>query len=490
MLTQSGTLQEHTVAEIIRDLYKDHIDGVLSVRQQDVEKQIFFAYGSPIFATSNQRDDRMGAILYRQGRVSREDLVKSVEKAKVTGKRFGTILVESGIISPEELVQTVIVQVEDIILSVFAWEEGEFRFLPGPVPTEEIVALNLSPAELILKGVKEKFSMTQVDRFLGNLDQVLNRVPQPEQLYPETQLTPFVHQILNLMDGSRTLAEIVRESQTPPEETLRTLAALKVLELVYDESLGAAAPAPSAQAGDEGIDAALSRDIETSNFKEETEQLFSRLASINYYELLGVNRKAEKQEIVKSYTELSRKYHPDRFQDPSLQDISDKALEIFNQITFAYTTLSNERSREEYNHSLEKDRIQSLISDETLDPAEARRHYERGMILYQEGDLRGAQQAFDLAVSIDPSVSEYHTGLGLLQAMESDDKPANISEAERCFKKAIALNADEPRNYFYLGQIHKSREEYPLAREYFRKALEKRPNYPQAKAELKKIEAL
>ena len=59
MLTQSGTLQEHTVAEIIRDLYKDHIDGVLSVRQQDVEKQIFFAYGSPIFATSNQRDDRM-----------------------------------------------------------------------------------------------------------------------------------------------------------------------------------------------------------------------------------------------------------------------------------------------------------------------------------------------------------------------------------------------------------------------------------------------
>lgn len=488
---KSGTLRDHTIAEIIRDLYKDHIDGVLTVRQDDVEKQIFFAYGSPIFATSNQRDDRMGAILYRQGKVSREDLVKAVEKAKATGKRFGTILVESGLISPEELVQTVIVQVEDIILSVFCWEDGEYRFLPGPVPTEDIVALNLNPADLILKGVKEKFSMTQVDRFLGNLDQILHPVPNPDQLYPDVQLSPFVHQILALMDGMRPLSEIVRESQTPPEETLRTLAALKILELVYDQSLGEVPPPPTpAGFQEEGIDAALSKDIEISNFKEETESLYSRLASMNYYELLGVSRKAEKQEIVKCYTDLSRKFHPDRFQDSLLQDISDKALEIFNQITFAYTTLSNDRSREEYNHSLEKDRIQSLISDETLDPAEARRHYERGMILYQEGDLRGAQQAFDLAVSIDPSVSEYHTGLGLLQAMESGDKPANIAEAERCFKKAIALNADEPRNYFYLGQIHKSREEYPLAREYFRKALEKRPNYPQARAELKKIEAL
>ena len=154
-----GSLKETTVAELLRNLYEEHTDGVLTTRQGEVEKQIFFAYGSPIFATSNQREDRMGAILYRQGKVTREDLIRAVETAKKSGKRFGTILVELGIITPEDLVQTVIVQVEEIILSLFTWESGEYRFKAGPVPTEEIVALNLNPADLVLKGVKEKFSM-------------------------------------------------------------------------------------------------------------------------------------------------------------------------------------------------------------------------------------------------------------------------------------------------------------------------------------------
>ena len=173
-----------------------------------------------------------------------------------------------------------------------------------------------------------------------------------------------------------------------------------------------------------------------------------------------------------------------------MQDLAEKASEIFNRITVAYTTLTNEVSRGEYHRSMEKERIQNLFSDDSLDPSEARRQYERGMILYQEGDLRGAFKAFDLAASIDPSVSDYYTGLGLLETMEIDGKPPNIARAESMFKKAISLQPEEARNYFYLGQIYKSREEYTLAREYLRKALEKRPNYSQARSELKKVEGL
>ena len=493
---KSGRLEEITIAEILRALYQEHTDGVLTVRQGEAEKQIYFAYGSPIFATSNQREDRMGSILYSQGKVSRENLVRAIDTTKTTGKRFGTVLVELGIISPEELVQTVFVQVEAIILSLFAWEEGTFEFQDGPVSTEEIVALNLNPILLICKGVRENFSMTQVDRFLGNLDQVLYSNSDPDYLYSELNQIPIFVEIIAQLNGEKTIADLLQATPASPEEILRALVALKILGSALDHPPSelpageSPAPPPEEEAPGSGLDELLAEDVNQTNFREEVVNLFNRLASANYYEILGLTRKAGKNEIVQSYSDLSRKFHPDQFRNQELRDLAEKAFEIFNRITVAYTTLTNERTREEYNHSMEKERIQNLFSDDSLDPSEARRQYERGMILYQEGDMRGALKAFDLAASIDPSVSDYYTGLGLLQTMEIDGKSPNITEAERMFKKAISLKPEEARNYFYLGQIYKSREEYTLAREYLRKALEKRPNYAQAKSELKKVENL
>jgi len=475
---------------------------VLTVRQGEAEKQIYFAYGSPLFATSNQREDRMGSILYSQGKVSRETLVRAIEATKTSGKRFGTVLVELGIITPEELVHTVFIQVEAIISNLFTWEEGTFEFLAGPVSTEEIVALNLNPIVLICRGVRENFSMTQIDHFLGNLDQVLYPNPDPEFLYSELGQFPIFEQIMSQLDGEKTIADILQGTTASPEEVLRALVALKILKTVIDrpagEIQGEAGPAEESHdpllepedRGGENLSNLLAEDVNQTNFREEVSSLYDRLASANHYEILGLTRRAGKNEIIHVYSDLSKKFHPDQFRNPQMQDLSDKAFEIFNQITIAYTTLTNDRTREEYNHSLEKERIQNLLSDDSLDPSEARRQHERGMILYQEGDLRGALKAFDLAASIDPSISDYYTGLGLLQAMEIDGKPPNITEAERMFKKAISLKPEEARNYFYLGQIYKSREEYTLAREYLRKALEKRPNYAQARSELKKVEGL
>ena len=492
---KSGRLAETTIAEILRDLYLEHLDGVLTIRQGEAEKQVYFAYGSPIFATSNQREDRMGSILYSQGKVSRENLVRAIDQTKASGKRFGTVLVELGIISPEELVQTVFVQVEAIILSLFTMEEGTFEFQAGPVSTEEIVALNLNPILLICKGVRENFSMTQVDRFLGNLDQRLYPNPDPEYLYPELNQIPIFIEIMPQLDGEKTIADLLQATSASPEEILRALVALKILRSALDPASEFPAaespvPPPEEEVPGSGLDEILAEDVNQTNFREEVSNMFDRLASANYYEILGLTRKAGKDEIAQSYRDLSEKFHPGQFRNPKLQDLSGKASEIFNRITVAYTTLTNEVSRGEYHHSMEKERIQNLFSDDSLDPSEARRQYERGMILYQEGDLRGAFKAFDLAASIDPSVSDYYTGLGLLETMEIDGRPPNIARAESMFKKAISLQPEEARNYFYLGQIYKSREEYTLAREYLRKALEKRPNYSQARSELKKVEGL
>lgn len=62
----------------------------------------------------------------------------------------------------------------------------------------------------------------------------------------------------------------------------------------------------------------------------------------DYYEVLGVERGADKKEIKKKYRSLANKYHPDK--NPE----NEETLEKFKEIAEAYEILSSEEKRDAY----------------------------------------------------------------------------------------------------------------------------------------------
>lgn len=60
----------------------------------------------------------------------------------------------------------------------------------------------------------------------------------------------------------------------------------------------------------------------------------------NYYETLGVDKKATPEEIKKAFRKLAQKHHPDKGGDEA----------TFKEITEAYSTLSDEKKRREYDN--------------------------------------------------------------------------------------------------------------------------------------------
>src|SRR5919107_492914 len=61
----------------------------------------------------------------------------------------------------------------------------------------------------------------------------------------------------------------------------------------------------------------------------------------DYYEVLGIQRSANKEEIKNSYRKLALQYHPDRNKSPG-------AEEKFKEISEAYAVLSDDEKRKRY----------------------------------------------------------------------------------------------------------------------------------------------
>ena len=66
----------------------------------------------------------------------------------------------------------------------------------------------------------------------------------------------------------------------------------------------------------------------------------------DYYDVLGVSKSANKDELKKAYRKLAMKYHPDRNPDDS------QAAEKFKELSEAYEILSDDQKRQTYDLSL------------------------------------------------------------------------------------------------------------------------------------------
>ena len=67
----------------------------------------------------------------------------------------------------------------------------------------------------------------------------------------------------------------------------------------------------------------------------------------NYYDILGVDKKASADEIKKAYRKLAMQYHPDRNQGDEV------AAEKFREVNEAHETLSDQQKRAAYDYELE-----------------------------------------------------------------------------------------------------------------------------------------
>jgi tetratricopeptide (TPR) repeat protein len=189
----------------------------------------------------------------------------------------------------------------------------------------------------------------------------LSMVPQIADATPKSNsLDAMTKLVLQAADGNATLADIGEASGLEASLVQRIVLKLVQRKLLHVEGFAPETPANDAQASPENT---LRRNLET-----EVDRIYNLPSNTLFYELLDIDVDASRKEVRDRYFALSKRFHPDKVSTKSDQDLKHKLEILFARLTKIYDTLSNPKSREEYDKSV-SDRLDLWTMERNLKSA-------------------------------------------------------------------------------------------------------------------------
>jgi len=470
-----GNIRDQSLVKILVQLNRNRKTGTLSVKTPKFTKKIYVDGGDVIFASSSYEDDRLGEMLLKANKITLEQYDESVGILRASKKRQGAILVELGYISPKELFWGVKYQVREIVYSMFEMEEADYEFREEEIPAQEVITLKMSMGNLIYEGVKRIENWTRIRREMPDMSSVLRLSDDPLSLFQDIELGSQDKKVLSMIDGTKTISEIIEGSWMGSFEALKILYVLWSIGIIEEEASAFGKAGGKAAQEEEPVSVKEILEIvpgEEEAFVRKVDFLYSRLGDLSLRELLELrDDKAGPEAVKKNYYRLAKEFHPDRYFNITDKSVKEKLAAIFAALTSAYNLLRS--GKQECFDSI-GDAMAPVRADDSL---RAEEQFRRGVEEFKKGNFWGAADNFRWASKMKPDNASYLNYLSLAYSR----MPGKLKDAEEALLEAIkleGLNADLHAN---LGLLYLKAGMKERAGSSFAKALQIDPGNEKAR---------
>jgi tetratricopeptide (TPR) repeat protein len=217
MAAIEGSLADVSLADICQLISLGRKSGCLTLTDRSNFGYIYFEDGRVVYAFVLNRPDRLGELLVKNGLIEPDDLTRAMEEqGKESQKRLGDILLEMEAISESTLEKWVAIQVQEACYHLFTWDQGTFHFKPDEFPDrDQVLLVALNTDGLLMEGARRVDEWSVIEKEVHSLDLVYKVIREPEGV----ELDGNQKRLLPLLDGTRTVREVVDESGLVEFET-------------------------------------------------------------------------------------------------------------------------------------------------------------------------------------------------------------------------------------------------------------------------------
>jgi tetratricopeptide (TPR) repeat protein len=486
------------LAEIIRDLYLEERTGILSIVRSGAEKRLYLDRGMILVATSSLEDERLPAYLAAKG------LLGSMEAEALRGLddlQAALAVKTRGQVTDADLLRAFRDLAQQVMMTVFRWEELEYRFVEQAIPAWPATTDVMVSFELIIRALR---SMAGFEPLRQSVLRQERAVRLSEHLYlpfDQLSLTPIEGYLVSRIDGRTRPRDVLAQMPPADEETAsRFLFGLLILGLAeFSPPLG-----PGMLTCDR-----LLRGDEEKRRREQNElqevRAYYRLACAgDPLALLGLGPGAAQDDIRAAYNAKKERYDPGRFMRRVQGDAKEEFQIIEARLLEAFLDLRsrplNAGQRPEPTHEQKAAVVDALTmakrkemtktekqseSDERLRLAE--QYFTRARDYWKMGDVYNCIRYCEFAQSQNDADANIQSLLGQALARNPDHRWQRRAEA--ALVRAGELEPFNPNHCVALGDFYKGHRLVAKARKQYEKAIEILPSHAAAKQALKELPA-
>ena len=217
--TTVGRADPKLLFGFLKQLIEMKFTGSLNGYWEGAAKKLFFDKGRIVFATSNQMDDRLGEVIYREGIISLDELLNSAVHV-TKEKKFGQVLIELGLFSHLELWHALQSQMYVIARSFFLQDMISYEVVIGTVPPIEI------PNEVSSLDILHEltsFSSMFKDFEASLIEESSIQIAKDFAAKSEVKEGTFRHDFLTLIETEKKLVNVKKASRLGTTNTVAEL---------------------------------------------------------------------------------------------------------------------------------------------------------------------------------------------------------------------------------------------------------------------------
>ena len=472
-----GAFRDAPLCSLLRCLGRSGFDGRLHVQSGKVAKVLFFQEGKVSFASSNRVTETLGRHLLGRGALSEAQYQQCLERMRQSGGKFGEAVVESQFLDADSVARAVCENVREKVLDLFTWQEGEFALSVYSEPPAALPSDPMEVDQLLWDGIVGP--MNHVD-ILGalrpHLHLYLAQRRDPAELAEEVAAA---EDFRLLLEGARDFAgqrlgDIL--DHCGEEAACRALYSLLVFEYF---ALGT------------DPDIALSAGMEDPEVLDRLYAAREELNALkirNFFRILGVSLKTTDEEVRNAFREKAKVFHPDRAGSDAPPELRRILSESFSLVQDAYEQLKTPKGRADYLLSLQLPAAPDALTGGAV--LEAEGHFRHGLAAMRRRDWASAVHTFGEAYRRNPAEPEYPLFYGIaLMNGPAADRPTQLHEAKKLFRRAIELDPEKAEPYYRMGLLAKLEGETTRALSYFQLALIRNPRHNESMSEVRLIRA-
>ncbi|HKU39515.1 MAG TPA: DnaJ domain-containing protein, partial [Polyangiales bacterium] len=204
----------------------------------------------------------------------------------------------------------------------------------------------------------------------------------------------------------------------------------------------------------------------------------------NYFEMLGLDKKATSADAKAEFFKHAKEWHPDRL-PPELAPLRPFVEIIFGYLNEAHKALGDEEERMAYLRTVREgggtpaaERLMQQILDSAI-------QYERVLVFARRHQYDEALELLEKILNITKDEPDYHAMLGWLLMQKFPGNDAPIQQISTALDRAIELHADHEKAQLYKAQLLKRLGRHNEALRHFKRVVAINPNNLDAAREVR-----